>query len=115
MEPRHRAAATLGLLIVAGENNHVRHAGEVLGDLLRLHDLAVVVVHIQNDAVRQLEAVKAAAAALKFGRHMVKLGSGLKVGKAGDNPAGRVKGVALVATGGGAKKGKVHSQKLLFW
>ena len=90
MEPRHRAAATLGLHIVAGENNHVCHAGEVLGDLLRLHDLAVVVVHIQNDAIRQSKAVKAAAAALKFGRHMVEPGSGLKVGKAGDNPAAGV-------------------------
>lgn len=90
MEPRHRAAATLGLHIVAGENNHVRRAGEVLGDLLRLHDLAVVVVHIQNDAIRQSKAVKAAVVALKFGRHMVEPGGGLKVGKTGDDPAAGV-------------------------
>ena len=90
MEAWHRRAAALRLHIVAGKNNHVCHAGEVLGDLLRLHDLAVVVVHVQHDAIRQLEAIKAAAAALKFGRHMVEPGSGLKVGKAGDNPAAGV-------------------------
>ena len=90
MEPRHRAAATLGLHIVAGENDHVRHAGEVLGDLLRLHDLAVVVVHIQNDAIRQSKAVKAASAAVELGGHMVKLGGLLKVWKACDNPAAGV-------------------------
>lgn len=68
----------------------MRHAGEIFGDLFRLHGLAVVVIDIQNDAVRQLEAVKTAAAALKLGGNMVKPGSGLKVGKAGDNPAAGV-------------------------
>lgn len=90
MKAWHRRAAAFRLHIVAGENDHVRHAGEVLGDLLRLHDLAVVVVHIQNDAIRQSKAVKAAAAALKFCRHMVEPGSGLKVGKTGDDPAAGV-------------------------
>ena len=68
----------------------MRHAGEILGNLLRLHDLTVIVVHVQHDAIRQLEAVKAAAAALKFCRHMVEPGSGLKVGKTGDDPAAGV-------------------------
>lgn len=87
MKSRHRRAAALGLHVVAGIDDHVCHAGEVLGDLLRLHDLAVVVVHIQNDAIRQSKAVKAAAAAVELGGHMVEPGSGLKVGKVGDNPA----------------------------
>ena len=108
MEPRHRRAAALGLVMVAGENDGVRHAGEVLGDLLRLHDLAVVVVHVQHDAIRQLEAVKAAAAALKLGRDMVEAGSGLQVGKTGDNPAAGIENIAGVASSRGGEKGEIH-------